>query len=122
MWMVHAAGPAAGMTVPRTAIVAVALIGMIVAVMLLVLGMPRRPRRPVPGHRIRARTRHDRPGPRSPAAPVSWRPPAQRPPAAPVNLRPSAQQSQDPAARAGSFGYGPPSLWGDLPDDPRGWQ
>lgn len=108
MWMVHAAGPAAGMTVPRTAIVAVALIGMIVAVMLLVLGMPRRPRRPVQGHRIRARTRHDRPGPRSPAAPVSWRPPA--------------QQSQDPAARAGSFGYGPPSLWGDLPDDPRGWQ
>ena len=118
MWMVHAAGPAAGMTVPRTAILAVALIGMFVAVMLLVLGMPRR-RRPVPGHRIRARTRHDRLGPRLPADPLGWRPSPQRPPAAPVNPRPSAQPSQDRAARAGSFGYGPP--WGDLPDDWPGW-
>jgi len=41
MWMVRAAGPAAGMAVPRMAILAVAIIGMFVAVMLLVLGMSR---------------------------------------------------------------------------------
>ena len=88
--MVRAAGPAAGMAVPRMAILAVAIIGMFVAVMLLVLGMSRRGTRPLPGHRIRARTRHNRPGARPPAAPVSLRPAAQRPAAAPLSLRPSA--------------------------------
>jgi hypothetical protein len=136
MWMVRAAGPAARMTVPQMAIVAVAAIGMFVAVMLLVLGMSRRGTRTIPGHRIRARTRQHRPGPRPspapaslrpsaqrpPAAPLSLRPTAQRPPAAPAGLRPSAQASQDRADRAGSFGYGPPSLWGDVPDDPHGWR
>jgi len=133
--MVRAAGPAAGMAVPRMAILAVAIIGMFVAVMLLVLGMSRRGTRPLPGHRIRARTRHNRPGARPPAAPVSLRPAAQRPAAAPLSLRPSAQRpaadplslwpsargSQDRADRAGSFGYGPPSPWGDGPDDLPGW-
>ena len=133
--MVRAAGPAAGMTVPQMAIVAVAAIAMFVAVMLLVLGMSRRGTRSIPGHRVRARTRHNRPSPRPPAAPVSLRPSAQRPPAAPLNLRPSAQRppaapvsgrpsaraSQDWADPAGSYGYGPPSLWGDVPDDPHGW-
>ena len=133
--MVRAAGPAAGMAVPRMAILAVAIIGMFVAVMLLVLGMSRRGTRPLPGHRIRARTRHNRPGARPPAAPVSLRPAAQRPAADPLSLRPSAQRpaadplslwpsargSQDRADRAGSFGYGPPSPWGDGPDDLPGW-
>jgi hypothetical protein len=50
--MARAAGPAAGMTVPQVAIIAVAAIGMFVAVMLLVLGMSRRPARPAPGHRL----------------------------------------------------------------------
>jgi hypothetical protein len=146
--MVYAAGPAAGMTVPQMAIVAVAAIGMFWAVMLLVLGMSRRGTRPVPGHRVRARTRHNRLGPRPsaapvslrpsaqrpaapvslqpaaqrPAAPLNLRPPAQRPPAAPVSLRPSAPASQDQADRAGSSGYRPPSPWGDVPDDPHGWR
>jgi hypothetical protein len=134
--MVRAAGPAAGMTVPQMAIVAVAAIGMFVAVMLLVLGMSRRGTRSIPGHRIRARTSHNRPSPRPPAARVSLRPPAQRPaaaplnlgrpaqrpPAPPVSLRPSARASEDWADQAGSYGYGPPSLWGDVPDDPRGWR
>jgi hypothetical protein len=133
--MVYAAGPAAGMTVPQMAIVAVAAIGMFWAVMLLVLGMSRRGTRPAPGHRVRARTRHNRSGPRPPAArvslrpsaqrpaaPLNLRPPAQRPPAAPVSLRPSAQASQDQADQAGSSGYRPPSLWGDVPDDPHGWR
>jgi len=148
--MVRAAGPAAGMTVPQMAIVAVAAIGMFVAVMLLVLGMSRRGTRSIPGHRIRARTRHNRPGPRPPAAPVSLRPSAQRPPAAPLNLRPSAQRppaaplnlrpsaqrppaapvslrppahaSQDRADQEESFRYARPSLWGDVPDDPPGWR
>lgn len=44
MWIVRAAGPAAGMIVPRMAIVAVAVIGMFVAVIMLVL-MSRRPGR-----------------------------------------------------------------------------
>jgi hypothetical protein len=125
--MVRAAGPAAGMTVPQMAIVAVAAIGMFVAVMLLVLGMSRRGTRPIRGHRVRARTRHNRPSPRPPAAPVSLRPSARRPPAAPLSSRPPAQRppahaGQDQADRAGSFGYGPPSLWGDVPDDPHGWR
>ena len=133
--MVRAAGPAAGMAVPRMAILAVAIIGMFVAVMLLVLGMSRRGTRPLPGHRICARTRHNRPGARPPAAPVSLRPAAQRPAADPLSLRraaqrpaadplslwPSARGSQDRADRAGSFGYGPPSPWGDGPDDLPGW-
>ncbi len=147
--MVRAAGPA-GMTVPRMAIVAVAAIGMFVAVMLLMLGMSRGGTRSIPGHRIRARTRHNRPGPRPsaapaslrpsaqrpappplslrpsaqrpPAPPASLRPSAQRPPAPPASLRPSAHASEDRADRAGSFGYGPPSLWGDVPDDPHGWR
>jgi hypothetical protein len=122
MWMVHAAGPAAGTTVPRMAILAVAVIGMFVAVMLLVLGMSRRGTQPLPGHRIRARTRHNRPGSRPPAAPLSLRPSAQRPPAAPLSLRPPAHASQDRADRAGSFGYGPPSRWEDVADDPHGWR
>ncbi len=46
--MVYAAGPAARMTVPQMAIVAVAAIGMFWAVMLLVLGMSRRGTRPAP--------------------------------------------------------------------------
>ena len=134
--MVRAAGPAAGMTVPQLAIVAVAATGMFVAVILLVLGMSRRGTRSIPGHRIRARTRHNRPGPRLSAAPVSLRPSAQRPPAAPLNsrrsaqrpsavpvsLRPSARTSQDWADQPGSYDYGPASRWGDVPDDPRGWQ
>ena len=136
--MVRAAGPAAGMTVPQMAIVAVAAIGMFVAVMLLMLGMSRRGARSIPGHRIRARTRHNRPspGPRPPGAPVSLRPPAQRPPAAPLNLRPSAHRppaapaslrpsaraGQDRADQVGSSGYGAPSPWGDVPDDPYGWR
>jgi len=119
--MVRAAGPAAGMAVPRMAILAVAIIGMFVAVMLLVLGMSRRGTRPLPGHRIRARTRHNRPGARPPAAPVSLRPAAQRPAAVPLSLWPSARGSQDRADRARSFGYGPPSPWGDGPDDLPGW-
>ena len=149
MWMVRAAGPAAGMAVPRMAILAVAVIGMFVAAMLLMLGMSRRGTRPLPGHRIRARTRHNRPGARPPAAPAGLRPVAQRPPAAPLSLRPSAPGtaadplsprplaprtaadplslrpsawgSQDRVDRAGSFGYGPPSRWGDEPDDLGGW-
>jgi hypothetical protein len=92
MWMARAAGPAAGMTVPQMAIVAVAAIGMFVAVMLLVRGMSRRPARPAPGHRLRPGTIHNR------------------------------RTSQDRTARAGSFGYGPPSPWRDVPDDPRGWR
>jgi hypothetical protein len=134
--MVRAAGPAAGMTVPRMAIVAVAATGMFVAVMLLVLGMSRGGTRSIPGHRIRARTRHTRPGPRPSAAPASLRPSAQRsvapplsprpsaqrPPAPTVSLRPSAHANQDRADRAGSFGYGPPSLWSDVPHDPHGWR
>jgi hypothetical protein len=133
--MVRAAGPVAGMTVPQMAIVAVAAIGMFVAVMLLVLGMSRRGTRSVPGHRIRARTRHDRASSRPSAAPVGLRPPAQRPPAAPLNPRrpaqrpsatpvsprPSARAGEDWADQAGSYGCRPPSLWGDAPDDPRGW-
>jgi hypothetical protein len=79
-------------------IVAAAAIGMFAAVMLLVLGMSRRAR-PVSGQRLRARRRRARPQP-----------------------RPPANAGRDRAARAGSFGYGPPSLWGDVPDDPRGWQ
>ncbi len=137
--MVRAAGPVAGMTVPQMAIVAVAAIGMFVAVMLLVLGMSRRGTRSIPGHRIRPRTRHDRPRPRSSAAPVSPRPPALRPPAVrppaaplnprhpaqrpsatPVSPRPPAHAGQDWADQAGSYGYRPPSRWGDVPDDPRG--
>ena len=147
--MVRAAGPAAGMAVPRMAILAVAIIGMFVAAMLLLLGMSQRGTRPLPGHRIRARTRHNRPGARPPAAPVSLRSAAQRPPAAPLSLRPSAQRpaadplgqrpsaqrpaadplslwpsargSQDRADRAGSFGYDHPSPWGDGPEDLPGW-
>ncbi|MGH3256534.1 MAG: hypothetical protein ACRDOU_14275 [Streptosporangiaceae bacterium] len=147
--MVRAVGPAAGMTMPRMAIVAVAAIGMFVAVMML-LGMSRRGTQPTQGHRIRARTRHKRSGSRPPAArvsplpsaqrppaaPLNLRPPAQRPsptplnmrapaewpPAAPASLRPSAHASQDRADRAGSSGYRPPSLWRDVPDDPHGWR
>lgn len=132
--MVDAAGPAAEMTVPRMAILAIAVIGMFWAVMLLVLGMSRRGTRTVPGHRVRARTKHNRPGLRPtgapvslrpsaqrPAAPLNLRPPAQRPPAAPVSLRRPDRASQDPSSRAGSSGYRPPSLWGDEPDDPRRW-
>jgi hypothetical protein len=133
--MVRAAGPVAGMTVPQMAIVAVAATGMFVAVMLLVLGMSRRGTGSVPGHRTRARTRHNRPSPRPSAAPVGLRPPAQRPPAAPLNLRRPAQRppatpvsprssaraGEDWAGQAGSYGYGRPSRWGDVPDDPRGW-
>jgi hypothetical protein len=136
MWMVYAAGPAAGMIVPRMAILAVAVIGMFVAMMLLVMGMSRRGTQPYPGHRIRARTRHNRTGARRPAAPLSLRSAAQRPPAAPLSLRPSAQRpsanprslrpsahaSEDRADRAGSLGYGPPSRWGDVPEDPYGWR
>jgi len=117
MWMVQAAGSAARMTVPQMAIVAVAAIGMFWAVMLLVLGMSRRGTQTVPGHRIRARKRHKRPGPRPSAAPAS-----RRPPAAPLSLRRPDRGSQDPAARAGSSGYGPPPLWGDVPEDPHGWR
>jgi hypothetical protein len=133
--MVRAAGPVAGMTVPQMAIVAVAAIGMFVAVMLLVLGMSRRGTRSAPGHRIRARTRHDRPRPRSSPAPVGMRPsalrppaaplnprrPAPRPPATPVSPRPPARAGEDWADQAGSYGYRRPSRWGDVPDDPRGW-
>ena len=92
MWMVRAAGPAAGMAVPRMVILAFAIIGMFVAVMLLVLGMSRRGTRPLPGHRIRARTRHNHPGARPQAAAARRRAPAPRPPAAPLSLRPSAQR------------------------------
>jgi len=133
--MVRAAGPVAGMTVPQMAIVAVAAIGMFVAVMLLVLGMSRRGTRSAPGHRIRARTRHDRPRPRSSPAPVGIRPSALRPPAAPLNPRrpaprpsatpvsprPSARAGEDWADQAGSYSYHPSSRWGNVPDDPRGW-
>jgi hypothetical protein len=135
MWMVRAAGPVAGMAVPQMAIVAVAAIGMFVAVMLLVLGMSRRGTRSAPGHRIRARTRHDRPSSRPSAAPVGLRPsalrppaaplnprrPAPRPPATPVSPRPSARAGEDWADQAGSYGYHSSSRWGNVPDDPRGW-
>ncbi len=134
--MVRAAGPAVEMAVPRMAILAVAATGIVVAAILLMLGMSRRGIRPRPGHRVRARTRHNRPGPRPSAAPVSFRsmpkrrppaplslrPSAQRPPAASPGPRPSAHTSHDRAARTGSSGYGPPPLWGDVPDDPYGWQ
>jgi hypothetical protein len=142
--MVSAAGPAAGMTVPQMAMVAVAAIGLFVAVMLLVLGMSRRGTRPTAGHRLRPRTWHNRPGLRPSAAPARPRPPAARTaprlpaaqaaprlpaartaprlPAARTALRPSDHASQDLAARTESYSYGPPSLWHDVPDDPPGWR
>jgi hypothetical protein len=97
----HAARPRVGEGVwmTQTAIVAAAAIGMFVAVLLLVLGMSRRLARPVRGHRPPARQHHGRPGPQPPV-PASW----------------------DGAEPTRSFGYGPPSLWGDVPDDPRGWR
>lgn len=114
--MLRAAGPAAGMAVPRMAILAVAATGMVVAAMLLMLGMSRRGTRPRPGHRVRARTRHIRPGPRPPAAPVSLRSMPKRPPAAPLSSRSSVQR---PPAAASSPR---PPAWGDAPEDPYGWQ
>jgi len=100
--MVRAAGPAAGLTMPQVATVAVVAIGMFVAVMLLVLGMSQRGTRAVPGHRIRARTRHNRPGPRSG----------------------EYGGAESPSVRGGLRGGRPPglALWRDAPDDPRGWQ
>jgi hypothetical protein len=82
-----------GMWIAQMAIVAIAAVGMFVAVMLLVLGLSRRRDRRVPGRRPRARRRHDHPWPRPPAN-----------------------------ANADRAAYGPPSLWGDVPDDPHGWR
>jgi hypothetical protein len=87
-----------GVWLVQMVIIAAAAIGMFAAVMLLVLGLSRRPR-PVSGRRIRAKLRRHRP--------QAW---------------PPANAGLDRVARAGPFGYGPPSLWGDVPDDPRGWR
>jgi len=91
--MVRAAGPAAGMTVPQIALVALAAIGMFVAVMLLVLGMSQHPARPAPGHRLRPR-QEGYGGADSPPVPGGLR--GVRPP-----------------------GLAPPR---DVPEDPRGWR